>query len=80
MKKRIDNHLAEGEVTGHYHEAVGENVTVYGKGDFRKLNAPKGAKITHQEHNTIEVDPGTYLKEPVQEYNYDKRQAEAVRD
>ena len=29
MKRKSNNHLAEGEATGHFHEAVGAGVAVY---------------------------------------------------
>lgn len=49
---RQDTHLAEGEVTGHFHTVEGVGVRVFGGGFTRVLHAPKGGKVTHAEHST----------------------------
>lgn len=78
---KIDNHLAEGEVTGHYHEAVGAGVSVLedGAGDLF-LSAPNGAEVTHQEHGTVTVPAGDYKVRIVREYNHFREEARAVVD
>ena len=72
--------LAEGEATGHYHEAVGEDVELIVVGDTWYLSAPNGAEVTHQEHDTITVPPGTYERRIVQEYDHFTEEARDVVD
>lgn len=69
--------LAEGEHTGHYHEAHGESVALYDTGE---LEAPHGAIVTHQEHAPITVPPGTYQRSIVQEYDHFAEEARNVAD
>lgn len=64
-----DNILAEGETTGHFHQAVGDGVCVMEKNNTRTLLAPNGAEILHQEHNRITLPPGEYERLIVQEYD-----------
>ena len=54
-KPHKNNHLAEGEVTGHFHAAVGKDVEVRTLDNRMFLQAPEGARITHQEHGDIEI-------------------------
>jgi hypothetical protein len=82
MKKLDHRHLAEGEVTGHFHEAVGDGVAVLSDdGKTPKvLDAPNGADITHQEHGNITVPPGQYERVLVREYDHAEEEARDVRD
>ena len=74
------NHLAEGEVTGHFHKAVGEGVAVLeGDGEVY-LDTPCGCDIVHQEHNCISVPSGRFEVRKVQEYDHFKEEARAVVD
>lgn len=54
--------IAEGEVTGHVHELVGERVELYGdKAEVifaRIMDAP--AELRHAEHSTQTIAPGVY--------------------
>jgi hypothetical protein len=77
---RKDGVLAEGEATGHSHEAVAEDVLVYGEGVDREMKAPTGTKITHQEHKTIEVPPGDYVITRQREIDPDLLEARHVSD
>lgn len=53
--------LAEGEVTGHLHEVQGEQATLYGDTpEAMLLEVKEPSELTHQEHDTIVVDPGWY--------------------
>ncbi len=65
MKKNI---LAEGEMTGHYHEAIGDGV------DFDKeerlLTVPITATVIHQEHQPINLEKGKYDIIKVREYDH----------
>lgn len=56
--KRKDNVILEGEVSGHAHRINYGSVL-----DFRGrifLNVPDHATITHEEHNTVELEKGKY--------------------
>lgn len=72
--------LAYGEVTGHCHAMVEPDVALLerevvrpdGRKEkelFLKVDAPKGAKLTHQEHSTVTVPPGTYTVVRQREYS-----------
>ena len=82
-KRRPDNHLAEGEVTGHFHAATDPEAALYESSqseDLLYLDAPNGTPVTHQEHNTIEIPPGQYRREIVQEYDPEAERARRVMD
>lgn len=81
MKKLEHNHLAEGETTGHFHAAEGGGVALYEKdADTLVLEAPEGCDLTHQEHKTLAVPPGTYERYGVQERDHIAEQTRRVRD
>ena len=70
-RRRADNHLAEGEATGHAHVAEGEGVAVLeAPSGQRFLWAPRGARITHQEHKEQLIPPGRYEIHIVREYDH----------
>lgn len=77
---RPDKHLAEGEVTGHFHAATADSARVLTAGDDVFLDAPDGTEVTHQEHKTISVPPGQYRRSIVQEYNHAAEEARKVAD
>ena len=80
-KKLDHNRLAEGEATGHYHEAVGAGVAVFDLGEDKLvLDAGAGAEVTHQEHGTIMLPPGTYDRSIVREYDHAAEEARQVID
>lgn len=81
-KRRPNNHLAEGEATGHYHEAVAEDAVVYEIPDTVALvlDAPSGTQVTHQEHNTIMVPPGVFDRTIVREFDHFAEEARQVVD
>lgn len=79
-KRKADNHLAEGEVTGHYHDTVGDGVAVFEDGNKVILDAPHGADVTHQEHKTITLPPGEYDRIIVREYDHAEEEARKVED
>jgi len=83
MEKKLPHkRLAEGEVTGHFHEATAQDAVVYGDdaGEPLKLDAPNGTDVTHQEHDTITVPPGQYDRVIVQEYDHPEEEARRVVD
>ena len=50
-----DGVIAKGETTGHTHKLVGGEL-----GDG-VIFAPEGAKVVHEEHDTVELEPGVWL-------------------
>lgn len=73
--------LAYGEATGHYHAATADDAIVSDNGDgTMTLDAPRGTEIVHQEHKTIHVEPGQYVRKIVQEYDHFAEEAREVRD
>lgn len=81
-KRRSNNHLAEGEATGHFHAATASDAAVYEIPDSVSLllDAPSGTPVTHQEHNTVMVPPGVYDRSIVQEYGHFAEEAREVVD
>ena len=53
--------LATGEATGHAHRVSAEDAEVVGTEDALELEAPTGTPITHEEHKTVTLPPGTYV-------------------
>jgi hypothetical protein len=76
-KQLPHNRLAEGEHTGHYHEAIGDGVALY---DDWVLEAPSGAEVHHQEHKPITLPPGDYRRSIVQEFDHFAEEARNVAD
>jgi hypothetical protein len=81
-KRRDDTILAVGEATGHHHRLVGQAV-VYGKLDnpvqFVEIVDP--AELVHEEHKTINLEPGRYTVFKQREFDYTKLMEEkAARD
>lgn len=79
-KKRGNTHLAEGEVTGHFHDAAGGGVAVLEQDGSLFLSAPEGSTVTHQEHKPIIIEPGNYEIRIVREYDHFAEEAREVRD
>lgn len=53
--------LAVGETTGHKHQIRGSQVLVYEDEAQTKYVSIKGsAQLVHEEHNTIDLEPGVY--------------------
>ena len=70
VTKKKDNIVAEGEVTGHMHEVIGEGVEVFCDKDGNMfVSAPKGGTITHQEHHKIELPVGEFKIGIVRQYD-----------
>jgi len=80
QKKRKDTVLADGELTGHKHVALGENVEVFGEGVRRLLAAPKGATVVHEEHSKLELPAGKFSVGRVQEFDYEQHDRRNVAD
>lgn len=52
--------IAEGEATGHIHEAVGPACELYEESGTKYLLAKSESKIVHTEHKEIVLPAGTY--------------------
>ncbi len=59
-KEGGDNILAHGEVTGHAHRVKERQAEMYSSGGATFLAVPVKAELTHEEHGTIPITPGTY--------------------
>jgi hypothetical protein len=80
-KQRTNNHLAEGEATGHCHCATGKKVAVWeDEQSPLEIEAPEGMEVTHQEHKVIEIPAGTYRSDKVLEFDPAEQEARQVRD
>ena len=84
MKKRkSNNHLAEGEATGHYHEAKGVSVAVFeGAFDDDSLLLVSGGsvEVEHQEHKTVVLPAGKYRTGRVLEFDPASEESREVQD
>lgn len=60
--------LAEGEATGHAHTVCAERATLFGVDERMLLVVDEQTELTHQEHATIEVAPGSYWVVRQREY------------
>lgn len=80
-KKKNDNIVAEGEVTGHMHRVLGEDtkVMVDSEGNLF-VDAPSGTEVTHDEHGSIDVEPGQYEIRIVKEYDHLEQEVRDVQD
>jgi len=81
LKRLSHKILAEGEVTGHKHQFVG-NVDVYenkkGQMMFGVMDA--NAKLVHQEHKPILIGKGVYEVIKEREYNPFEEEIKQVMD
>lgn len=72
--------LAEGEVTGHYHEIQQKDSYLYQVGNTMVLDLKEPATVTHQEHGPIELEDGLWEIGRVQEYDYFDKMKRQVMD
>ena len=73
--------LAEGEVTGHAHRIVsGKAELLTSAGIMYLIVNSKTAELEHEEHGNIVIPKGDYIVTGVREWDYDKEEAERVRD
>ena len=72
--------LALGEKTGHSHRCV-PATTVYKNDQGQEfINLEQPTELVHEEHNTIGLEPGTYVITHEREYNPFKEAARQVAD
>ena len=71
MKKKLEKpYLAEGEVTGHFHELEEGKADVWELEDGSKeFTVKEQTKLTHAEHNVHTIKPGKYVSDIVVEYD-----------
>lgn len=60
--------LAYGEVTGHAHAIDSSFASLYQWQGDRLIEAKPGARLVHEEHNTIDLEPGFYRVVQQREY------------
>lgn len=67
--KKHEPWTAEGEATGHYHRVSGEDAQVVTVQEQMFVLAPNGASLTHEDHDTVTLDPGTWVVIRQREFN-----------
>lgn len=76
--------LAEGEATGHFHRLTandGASVALLEEGDEMFFTVEGGeASLSHEEHNTITLLPGTYQVIHEREHDYFLEESRRVLD
>jgi hypothetical protein len=75
--------LALGEATGHSHQLRvknPENLKVFQKGATVYFMLMEVGTLTHEEHSTIEIQPGTYRRDMEREYDYMLEDMRQVQD
>ena len=71
-RARVDGRLilAYGEATGHAHAIDCPTAELLDANDGRRfLRTPEGCRLTHEEHDAIDLDPGWY--EVIRQREYD---------
>lgn len=66
--------LAEGETTGHCHAILDDPATLFRQADLdemadRFLKVEQDVELVHEEHATIELEPGDYVVRHKREYS-----------
>jgi hypothetical protein len=74
--------VARGETTGHSHVIKGKGILHFipQDTDFIAFELTEEAVISHEEHNSIVLPPGTYFIETVREYDHFNEETRFVRD
>ena len=62
--------LAYGEVTGHAHRIKERTVKMWSVGDQWYITVERPSELTHEEHGTITLPPGSYEVVHQREYDY----------
>lgn len=93
--KKLDTKILQlGEVTGHKHQFLDQEVEVYidpkfesnsmtitpDEGKFLVVMGDKPSDLVHEEHRTVPVEPGIYEVDIVREFDYEKLESARVRD
>jgi hypothetical protein len=75
--------LAWGEVTGHAHRLKvkdPKHMEIYETEEGTILKLKAAATLTHEEHDTITIQPGIYRQRQEREYNYFEKSISRVID
>jgi len=83
VKSLKTNILAEGEFTGHKHALLTmerEPIDILSDGNMAYISIKDKAMITHQEHRTIEIEPGDYVIVHEREFDPFSEKIRQVRD
>jgi len=73
--------LARGEATGHAHVIEkAEGVRCYTLDEVLYVRIKQEVEVTHPEHQTLLLPPGTYQIDQVREYDYLTEEDRRVRD
>jgi hypothetical protein len=80
MSEKRHKRLAEGEVTGHSHQATADDAWVVGEGDERELSAPSGTEVKHEEHGPIDLPAGDFRITRQREIDPDTEEVRVVAD
>ena len=61
-QKQKHKRLAEGEATGHCHQALADDAEIWedSSSGNRELHAPSGTGVKHEEHKQVELPAGKY--------------------
>ena len=79
IKSNID--LALGEATGHHHQLISPIIKFFGEnGAVNYFEIDEPAELTHQEHNTLQITPGSYEIQIEREYDYFENELKKVVD
>lgn len=79
-KRLPHNHLAEGEVTGHYHAAEGAVLYEQNDGTISFDCSKKDVVVTHQEHQPIKMPEKKMSSGQVREMDHFEKEARTVCD
>jgi len=81
FKVKEDKIVAEGEATGHMHQVIDEDATVFVDKDGNIIvEASNGATVTHQEHHITTLPKGNYDIKIVREFDPLEDEIRNVRD
>lgn len=75
--------LMEGEATGHFHSIAETNPDIcelYEVEGVLYVKASQPVKLTHQEHNTLTLEPGIWKVGQVKEFDYLQNMIRSVVD
>ena len=83
MKKLNHKRLAEGELTGHAHTALAEDVEIFAEtetSDERELKTSTGTDVVHHEHETRHLPGGDFKVGKQKEFDPFEQEIRSVKD
>ena len=84
MNKKDKKHprpvLAEGEVTGHFHELTSDVKVVETDEKTKVFNLTAPGTVKHPEHNPVKLPKGDWESDQVLEYDHFEEEARKVQD